>query len=560
MFSTKLVFFRADRKNKIAAPASDWLRHFRLLWNRWTEFKETWEEARSQRLLQSLCFSGRSEKQDGRPGLWLAETFSTSPLKPLIEIQGNLTWSKISTSYTKFVFFVPIGKMGWPPRPLIDWDIFDFSSETADRNSRKLDTKQDRNVLYQVCVFRADRKKTRWLPSPLIVWIILSSTEPKAEVSYCYSDSAPSIVRSVRPSVVRKLSHFRLLLWNRWTEFNETWQEARSTPSTKFVFFGPIIKTRWPPWPLIGWDIFDFSSETDAQNSKKLDRMQDLNVLYQVCVFRADRKNKMAALASDRLRHFRLLLWNRWTVSDDTWQEARSQRPLPSFFFFGPIEKKTNRRPGLWLAETFPTSPLKPLNGIQRNLTGSKISKSSTKFVFFGLIGKTRWPPRPLIGWDIFDFFSETADWNSTKLDRKEDLNILYQVCVFQADRKNKMTALASDWLRHFRLLLWNRWTEFNETWQEARFQCSLPSLCFFGPIGKTRLPPRPLIGWDIFDFSSETTDRNSRKLDMKQDLNVFYKVCVFRADRKNGMAALASDCLNHFKLNWAEGWSELLL
>ena len=227
--------------------------HFRLLlWNHWTEFDETRQEARSQHPLPSLCFSGRSEKQDGRPGLWLAETFSTSPLKPLNGIQRNLTGSKISTS------------------------------------------------------------------------------------------------------------------------------------STKFVFFGPIGKTRWPPWPLIGWDIFDFSSETAERNSTKLDRKQDLNVLYQVCVFRAD-------------------------------------------------HKKQDGRPGLWLAETFSTSPLKPLNGIQRNLTGSKISMSSTKFVFFG----------PII--------------------------------------KNKMAALASDWLRHFRLLPWNRWTEFNETWQEARSQCPLPSLCFSG-------------------------------------------------------------------------------
>ena len=53
--------------------------------------------------------------------------------------------------------------------------------------------------------------------------------------------------------------------------------------------------------------------------------------------------------------------------------------------------------------------------------------------------------------------------------------------CVFLADWKNKMAALASDWLRHFQLLLWNRLTEFNETWQEARSQCPLPSLCFAG-------------------------------------------------------------------------------
>ena len=317
------------------------------------------------------------------------------------------------------------------------------------------------------------------------------------------------------------------------------------------MFFEPIGKTRWPSWPLIGWDIFDFFSETAKRNSTKLNRKQDLNTLYQVCVFRADRKNKMAALASDWLRHFRLLLWNGWTEFNETWQEARSQSPLPSFVFFEPIGKQDGR-PGLWLAETFSTSPLKPLNGIQQNLIGSKISNPSTKFVFFGPIGKTRWPPRPLIGRDIFDFSVETAEGNSTNLDRKQDLNLLYQVCVFRADRKNKMAALASDWLRHFRLLLWNCWTEVKETYQEAWSQRPLPSLCFsgrsekqdgrpghwlaetfltsplkplngiqqnligskiskhstkflfFGPIGKTRWPPRPLIGRDIFDFSVE--------------------------------------------------------
>ena len=55
-----------------------------------------------------------------------------------------------------------------------------------------------------------------------------------------------------------------------------------------------------------------------------------------------------------------------------------------------------------------------------------------------------------VVNFHIFDFFSETAERNSTKLDRKQDPNVLYQVCVFRADRKNKMAALASDWLRHF--------------------------------------------------------------------------------------------------------------
>ena len=154
------------------------------------------------------------------------------------------------------------------------------------------------------------------------------------------------------------------------------------------------------------------------------------------------------------------------------------------------------------------TSPLKPLNRIQRNLTGSKNSTSSTKFVFFGSFGKTRWPPLPLIGRDIFNFSSETTERNSTKLDRKQDLNVFYKVCVFRADRKNKMAALASDWLRHFRLLLRNHWTEYNKTWQEARSQRPLPSLCFW-------------------------------------------------ADLKNKMAALASDWLRHFRLLLWNCWTE---
>ena len=33
------------------------------------------------------------------------------------------------------------------------------------------------------------------------------------------------------------------------------------------------------------------------------------------------------------------------------------------------------------------------------------------------------------------------------------------------------------------------------------------------------------MIGWDIFDFSSETAERDSKKFDRKQDLNIFYQV-----------------------------------
>ena len=122
--STKFVFFRWIGKNKTAAPAYDWLRHFQLfLWNRLIEFNKTWQEGRSQHPLPGMRFSGWSEKQDSRPVLWLAETFSTSPMKPLNGIPRNLTESKFSASSTKFVFFRLIQKTIWPPLPLIGWDL-----------------------------------------------------------------------------------------------------------------------------------------------------------------------------------------------------------------------------------------------------------------------------------------------------------------------------------------------------------------------------------------------------------------------------------------------------
>ena len=320
------------------------------------------------------------------------------------------------------------------------------------------------------------------------LWIIifylclLSSPEPKARVSYCHS--APSVVR---PSVRR--------------------------PSG------------------INFHIFHFSSETAEWKSTKLDRKQDLNALYQVCVFRADPKNKMAALASDWLRHFRLLLWNRWTEFNETWQEARSQSPLPSLCFSGRSEKQDGR-PGLWLAKTFSTSPLKPLNGIQQNVIGSKILTPSTKFVFFGPIGKTRWPPWPLIGWDIFDFSVETAERNSTNLDRKQDLNALYKVCVFSGRSEKQDGRLASDWLRYFWFLLWT--AEWNSMKLDRKQDLNaLYKVCVFRADRKNKMAAWSLIGWEIFDFSSETAEPNSMKLDRKQDLNALYQVCVFRADPK---------------------------
>ena len=123
------------------------------------------------RLPSECFFPGRSEKQDGCPDHWLAETFS-SPLK------------------------LPTGISRWNER------------------------KQYLNILDKF-VFGADRKmKTSRLGLPLAETFSTSSLTPLN------------------------------------SEFDD------SMSFTKFVVLGPIRNTRWPPWPLIGWYIFNFLSET----------------------------------------------------------------------------------------------------------------------------------------------------------------------------------------------------------------------------------------------------------------------------------------------------------
>ena len=63
--------------------------------------------------------------------------FSTD-LNSLHGIQRNVVGSKLSTSSTKNVFFRPIENPRWPQKRLIGWDIFDFSSKIAERNSKKI--------------------------------------------------------------------------------------------------------------------------------------------------------------------------------------------------------------------------------------------------------------------------------------------------------------------------------------------------------------------------------------------------------------------------------------
>ena len=68
LYQVYVFFSGRSEKRRMIAPAFGWPSHFRLLlWNRWMELAETQQEARTQRYLPSLRFSGKSWKHGCRP-------------------------------------------------------------------------------------------------------------------------------------------------------------------------------------------------------------------------------------------------------------------------------------------------------------------------------------------------------------------------------------------------------------------------------------------------------------------------------------------------------------
>ena len=61
--------------------------------------------------------------------------------------------------------------------------------------------------------------------------------------------------------------------------------------------------------------------------------------------FRADLKKQNGCPGLSSAEIIQLFLWNHWTEFNETWQEPRSQHPLPSLRFFGQSVNK-NGHPG----------------------------------------------------------------------------------------------------------------------------------------------------------------------------------------------------------------------
>ena len=168
--------------------------------------------------------------------------------------------------------------------------------------------------------------------------------------------------------------NWNILVCRKWKcEVHHHSQSKQNLNALFQVFvFGPIWKTILPPGLWLA-ETFSTSSETAERILSNLDMKQDLNVPYQVCVFRTDSQNKIANIFD----WFSKITEQTSTKFNETWQEAISQSFLPSSCFRDDWKRRWQR--SLWL-----NSPLTPLKGIQQNLTITQITAFLTKLVFGG--------------------------------------------------------------------------------------------------------------------------------------------------------------------------------
>ena len=241
----------------------------------------------------------------------------SSPLKPLGQMEPNLTGSIYGRSCIKFVHFVPIGQQTWPPWAILnsDWPSLQKSSSLKPLGQMEPNlTGSIYGRSFMKFVHFVPIGRQTWPP-----WAILNSdwlNFQKSSPLKPLGQMEPNLTGSIYGRSCIMFVHFVPIgqqTWPPWAILNSDWPSLQKSSSLKplgqmepnltgsiygrsfmkFVHFVPIGRQTWPPWAILN---SDWPSLQKSSSLKPLGQMepnltgsiglQTWEVLYEVCSFR----------------------------------------------------------------------------------------------------------------------------------------------------------------------------------------------------------------------------------------------------------------------------------
>ena len=151
---------------------------------------------------------------------------------------------------------------------------------------------------------------------------VFSLPGPKGHVSFCHHFASVSV----------NFSYFHLLLWNHWTDLDQTWQKCSLGGLPSDLLF-------WCRSEIQLWK--SSCHKIPSRWNCNIIEMMSMwsSTLYQVCYFCAECISKMAAMTWLSLTldpmgisHFHLFFWNHKTDLNQTWQKCSLDGHITNFY------------------------------------------------------------------------------------------------------------------------------------------------------------------------------------------------------------------------------------
>ena len=161
---------------------------------------------------------------------WLSLQKSSS-LKPLDQMEPNLTGSIYGRSFMKFVHFVPIGRQTWPPWAVLNSDWLSLQKSSPLKPLGQMEPNLTGSIYGRSFMNFIHFAPIRWQTWP--PWAVLNSDWPSLKKSSPlkpFGQMEPNLTGSIYGWSFMKIVHFASIgrqTWPPWLVLNSDWPSLK---------------------------------------------------------------------------------------------------------------------------------------------------------------------------------------------------------------------------------------------------------------------------------------------------------------------------------------------